>query len=151
MTEYNMVMDPVATCLDRLQGEANAFMSMLLSHLHIMKSHLERQWDSCNLQYAKILAEALIRGFHKRFRQMYKDKEVLMATAIHPHYKPAVLRKLAPDTVRAIKDRLISELINNAKNVAEQPGHTAPRHSDLSEDPDVLDLLVVEEEPGTNR
>ena len=66
-------------------------------------------------------------------------------------YCTAVLRNLAPDTVRAIKDRLISELVNNAKNVAEQPGPTAPRHSDLSEDPDVLDLFIVEEEPGTNR
>ena len=74
-----------------------------------------------------------------------------MATSICPHYTPAVLRKLAHDTVRAIKDRLFSELVNNAKNVAEQPGRTAPRCIDLSEDPDDLDLLIVEEEPVTNR
>lgn len=144
-----MVMDPVVACLDRLQGEANAFMGILLPHLHIMRSHLERQRDSGNLQHAKPLAEALIKGFDKRFCHLYKDEEVLMATAIQPHYTPAVLRKLAPDTVGAIKDRLIRELINNAKNVTKQPGPTAPRHSDLSEDPDILDLLV-DEEPGAD-
>jgi hypothetical protein len=103
-------MEPVANCLDRLQGEDTAYMGILLPNLHIMRTLLERQRDSGNLQYAKSLVEALLRGFEKRFGHLYDDMDIVMATALHPHYTPAILRKVAPDSVPAVKTRIVMEL-----------------------------------------
>lgn len=149
MSEYKAAMDPVAVCLDRLQGETNAYMGILLPSLHIMRSLLERQRDSVNLQYATPLVEALLKGFDTRFCHLYENKEVLMATAIHPHYTPAVLRKIAPAMVATIKDRLIRELNNSIKSKVEeeQTGRTAPLYRDLYEDSDVLHLLLDDDTP----
>ena len=36
--------------------------------------------------------------------------DVLMATALHPHYTPAVLKKITPDSVAAVKEKLVNEL-----------------------------------------
>ena len=36
--------------------------------------------------------------------------DVIMATALHPHYTPAVLKKIAPDSVAAVKQKIVNEL-----------------------------------------
>ena len=107
-------MEPVATCLDRLQAESTAYMGILLPNVHTMKTMLERLSNS--LEFAQPLVQALLRqqsaiqGFAARFGHLYEDQNVLMATALHPHNTLVMLTKVVPGKVQEIKDRIVREL-----------------------------------------
>ena len=110
LTEYQKVVEPVASCLDSLQGEANAYMGTLLPTLHIMKKTLEELMHEGNLIYAKPLVSALLTSYEKRFSRLYDDEKLVIATAVHPHYTPAVLTALAPGQKEYIENIIIREL-----------------------------------------
>jgi hypothetical protein len=151
-SEYRQVMEPVAACLDKLQGEENAYMGILLPSLHIVKCRLERERDSGNLQHAIPLVEALLKGLNTRFNHFYEDRDVLMATALHPHYTPVVLKKIAPDSVAAVKEKIVNELktaIMSAELDEQQPAPSEARSEELSEDTDFLDLLLDDDAHGS--
>ncbi len=99
-------MGPVAACLDTIQGEANAYMGILVPNLHIMKTLLERQMES-PLEYAMPLAEALLSAYQRRFGHLYSQNNILMATALHPHYTPVVIGVVAPENLALIKNKII--------------------------------------------
>ena len=111
-------MKPVADSLDKLQGEENTFTGggntyyrIILPTLHIMKTLLIRKRDQDALEYAKPLAEALLAAFEGRFGHLYQDENALIATAIHPHYTPAMLRVIASDEMQeTIIKRIVQEL-----------------------------------------
>ena len=115
--------------------------------LHIVKYHLDRERDDGNLQHAIPLVEALLNGLITKFNHFYADMDVLMATALHPHYTPVVLKKIAPDSVAAVKEKLVNELktaIMSADCVEpdeQQPAPSEARSEELSEDIDFLGLL----------
>ena len=73
-----------------------------------------------------------------------------MATALHPHYTPVVLKKIAHDSVAAVKENLVNELktaIMSADCTQPDEQKTAPseaRSKELSEDTDFLGLLDVD-------
>ncbi|QQP49858.1 Uncharacterized protein FKW44_010664 [Caligus rogercresseyi] len=57
--EYLDVMEPLATCLDRMQAEKWTYMGNLLPDLMILKHKLEIQKNR-NLKYARTLVDYLL-------------------------------------------------------------------------------------------
>ncbi|XP_077380569.1 uncharacterized protein LOC144020710 isoform X1 [Festucalex cinctus] len=109
LEEYWDVMKPVADTLNSLQGEDNAYMGILLPTLLVLKRWLQHQQRG-ELLYARPLVQSLLRGFDKRFVSLFEDQDLLMASALHPSFTPAVLSKIVPDQANAIKDRIFKEL-----------------------------------------
>lgn len=87
-------MQPVAECLDMLQGEGKAYMGALLPNLWLMKASLEEQSQNGDLVYARPLVQALLRCYEKRFGHLFEDGDLLMATALHPTFTPRPWRAL---------------------------------------------------------
>ena len=73
--------------------------------------------------------------------------DVLMTTALHPHYTPVFLKKVAPDSVESVKEKLVNELktaimsADCAEPGEQQPAPSEARSEELSEDTDFLGLL----------
>jgi hypothetical protein len=103
-------MQPVAECLDMLQGEGKAYMGALLPNLWLMKASLEEQSQNGDLVYARPLVQALLRCYEKRFGHLFEDGDLLMATALHPTFTPKALESIASDKVEEIRDRITREL-----------------------------------------
>ena len=112
MKEFKDVMGPVAECLNEIQGEANAYMGNLLPHLMILRGQLVQAMGRTDLSYAKSLAKALVDGFAKRFDRLFEDEQLLLATAVHPHWGFVAIQTLNPDKVQSVKNLLVQELVS---------------------------------------
>ncbi|XP_077404827.1 uncharacterized protein LOC144037315 isoform X5 [Vanacampus margaritifer] len=110
LEEYRDVLTPVADTLGSLQEEDNAYMGIVLPTLLVLKRWLLQHQQKGELQYAEPLLQALLRGFDKRFGSLFEDQDLLMASALHPSFTPAVLARIVPDQTSAIKDRIFTEL-----------------------------------------
>lgn len=96
-SEYVKVTAPLAACLDKLQAEEKAYMGCLLPQLRLLKDSLLRLSRDDTIRHAKNLVTYLLdqktgdrqgpRGFENRFGHLFKDMDLLMATAIHPNFK----------------------------------------------------------------
>jgi hypothetical protein len=148
LSEYVKVMGPVATCLDRLQAEYTADMGILLPNVHIMKTLLERLRDGNSLEYAQPLVEALLtqpsatKGFAARFGRLYEDQNILMATALHPHNTLVMLRKVVPDKVQEVKERIVRELEEMITSGREEEEGGVSLEVVMQEEKDYFDLLL---------
>lgn len=66
-------METAATCLDRLQSDAKAYMGILLPNLQVMKMRLEMVKEAGNLKHAAPLVNHLLeqprlnKGFAYRY------------------------------------------------------------------------------------
>ncbi|KAG0714401.1 hypothetical protein GWK47_014212 [Chionoecetes opilio] len=119
LQEYCKVMKPLANCLDRLQTEENAYLGVLLPTLTLMRLALERMEEARGdqaLTYAKPLVRALLRqegnkgGFNNRFSAMFKDLDLLMASALHPNYGMTTFNSVAPNMKEEIFQRIVKEM-----------------------------------------
>lgn len=113
-------MQPVAQCLDMLQGEGEAYMGVLLPNLWLMRVSLEELLQTDELLHARPLVQALLRGHSKRFGHLFQDGNLLMATALHPTFTPKALERIAPDKEEEIKNRIVRELKAVIKPRAEE-------------------------------
>jgi hypothetical protein len=93
MKEYAKTMEPLACCLDTLQGDSNCFYGMLLPKLIQLRNKL-RKMICDNLQYCSPLVNALFSGIGTRFGNLLAmdlsdmtAKESVLAAICHPHYK----------------------------------------------------------------
>lgn len=103
-------MQPVAQCLDMLQGEDEAYMGILLPNLWLMRVSLEELLQADELLYARPLVQALLRGYSKRFGRLFEDDNLLMATALHPTFTSKALERIAPEKEEDIENRIVEEL-----------------------------------------
>ncbi|KAG0717876.1 hypothetical protein GWK47_053584 [Chionoecetes opilio] len=112
-------MKPLANCLDRLQTEEKAYLGVLLPTLTLMRVALERMEEARGdqaLTYAKPLVRALLRqegnkgGFNNRFSAMFKDLDLLMASALHPNYGMTTFNSVAPNMKEEIFQRIVKEM-----------------------------------------
>ncbi|XP_076057324.1 uncharacterized protein LOC143034865 [Oratosquilla oratoria] len=116
LSEYMTVMKPVVECLDKVQSETSAYMGAFMPTLHMMRLHLENLKTDRNLQYAQPLVAALLgtegsgKGFYGRFAARLKEEDVLMATALHPHYTMSLVRHFSPNEAVDIKHRIVEEV-----------------------------------------
>lgn len=97
LKEYILVMSPIAISLDFLQAEDKAYFGVLLPTLYFIKKELTDIKEQGTLKYANSLMDYILdspsstptrpKGFHGRFGDLFMDKNLLAATALHPHYK----------------------------------------------------------------
>lgn len=137
MNEYTLVMQPVAQCLNMLQGEKRAYMGTLLPQLWLMKTSLEEKSENIHLVYARPLVQALLSGYEKRFGHLFQNRDLLMATALHPSFTLKALESIAPDMVEEIGDRITREIGDSIKPTEKQqqrqlgqPTEKEPHNSD---------------------
>ncbi|XP_076034188.1 uncharacterized protein LOC143020993 isoform X2 [Oratosquilla oratoria] len=127
LSEYIKVMKPVAECLDNVQSETNAYMGAFMPTLYMMRLHLENLKTDRSLQYAQPLVAALLgtegsgKGFYGRFAARLKEKDVLMATALHPHYTMSLVRHFSPDKAVDIKQHIVEEVMKMVDTEERQP------------------------------
>ena len=144
MREYREVMSPVALCLDELQGEQNAYMGNLLPHLMVLRGQLSRAAARTDLSYANPLAKKLLAAFKKRFNNLFHQDQLLVATAVHPHWAFVAIQTLVPQKVQHVKKLLVQELVtltvepraattSTTESGATQPesSHPGPMDTDL--------------------
>jgi hypothetical protein len=115
--QYCKIMKAVATCLDILQSEENAYMGILLPYLKFMQEQLNGLKTDTSIKDGQVLVNYLLKnpinskqGFHGRFKQYFEDEDLLMATALHPHFKLGVAGRISPDKKDDIRERIINEV-----------------------------------------
>jgi len=105
LDEYVQIMSPIATALDKLQGEEDCFLGNLTPTIHQVHKHLLRV-SSC-VNHTKQLAAGLSDAVKSRFRHLFSftcdsESTVYAAAAVcHPKLK---LRWLAEDKRQCMKD-----------------------------------------------
>jgi hypothetical protein len=119
LAQYCKIMQPVATCLDILQSEENAFMGILLPNLRLMQEELIGLKTDTSIKEGQALVNYLLVNpqnpkiaFRGRFEHMFQDEDLLMATALHPHFKLVVVGHICPDKKEVIRERVINEVRN---------------------------------------
>jgi hypothetical protein len=111
LKEYAQVMGPVATALDLLQGENQAYLGCLLPTLGVAMKKLEKNLSgSVPLTFCKPLVLALLQGIKKRFDPLLNDLECQLAAAFHPRFRLMWLQNREPDRVNAVKEAMVSQV-----------------------------------------
>jgi hypothetical protein len=121
LSQYCKIMQPVAACLDSLQSEEKAYMGNLLPTLKLMKDRLAALRTDPSIIEGQELVNFLLKNpdngkvaFSGRFQPLFEDMELLMATALHPHFKLAVVGYLNEGLKELIRNRVISEVFRRA-------------------------------------
>ncbi|CAG9791509.1 unnamed protein product [Diatraea saccharalis] len=123
MKEYAKVMAPVANALDRIQGEAQAYLGSLLPTIAATVYKL-KNIKSKGLVNCTALANALLNGIEKRFGPLLNDEQCLLAAAFHPKFRLIWLETYDSSRVDAVKksmekkveDALRQEAAENSKD-----------------------------------
>jgi len=85
MKEYVLVMRPVATALDKLQAEEQAYLGCMLPILATTVLSL-RELRATNLQFCLPLVDVLLMSIDRRFGHLLQEKEYLLAAGFHPRF-----------------------------------------------------------------
>ena len=94
LKEYVVVMEPIATILDQLQGDQNCYNGMLLPKLIQLRHKLHTITGENHLTYCSPLVNSLLNGLTSRFNSMFnldtsvpETKNAILAAVSHPQYK----------------------------------------------------------------
>src|ERR1700755_357510 len=140
-------MTPIAVRLDMLQDEKNAYAGVLLPNFFLLKDNLvELQREVKKFNYAKNLVNYLLKqpkpnkrkekGFEPRFSRIYDDCDLLMVTALHPHFKLGVAHRLKEGKYPAVKTRILEEInCNIASNFTPPHQGTKGNENESEMDP----------------
>ncbi|KAG5868429.1 hypothetical protein JTB14_029045 [Gonioctena quinquepunctata] len=123
MKEYAKVMAPVANALDRIQGEAQAYLVSLLPTIAATVYKL-KNIRSKGLVNFTALANALLNGIEKRFGPLLNDEQCQLAAAFHPKFRLIWLETHDSSRVDTVKkcmekkeeDALRQEAAENSKD-----------------------------------
>ena len=83
---------PVAKALDKIQGEDQAYLGILLPTVAATILRL-KELNFKGLVYCSPLIEALLAGIDKRFGFLLEDEECQLAAAFHPRFRLIWLEK----------------------------------------------------------
>src|SRR5678815_4478411 len=122
-------MAPIDVRLDMLQKEMNAYAGVLLPNFLLLKDKIgEMAREVEKFNYAKNLVNYLLKqpkankgkekGFEPRFSSLFDDFDLLMATALHLHFKLGVVRRLNEGKYQVSKSRILKKIkCNIASNL----------------------------------
>lgn len=116
-------MAPVANALDRIQGEAQAYLGSLLPTIAATVYKL-KNIKSKGLVNCTALANALLNGIEKRFGPLLNDEQCQLAAAFHPKFRLIWLETYDSSRVDAVRkcmekkveDALRQEAAENSKD-----------------------------------
>jgi hypothetical protein len=101
--EYTAAMAPIATALDRLQAEGQAYLGCVLPILAVTTMRLKDMKERRLLDFCSSLVEALLAGTEKRFGHLREDTEYQLAAGFHPRFRLGWLEKTSPDLVDRVR------------------------------------------------
>jgi len=140
LAQYCKVMAPVAECLGILQSEENAFMGILLPNLRLMQEQLTSLRTDTSIKEGQALVNYLLENPHDaniafsgRFEHMFQDEDLLMATALHPHFKLDIVGYISPGLKEVIRERVINEVMTQVDPVVDA---VEVKHLLTQDDPD---------------
>ncbi|KAG5890541.1 hypothetical protein JTB14_028292 [Gonioctena quinquepunctata] len=102
LLSFSTVMAPVANALDRIQGEAQAYLGSLLPTIAATVYKL-KNIKSKGLVNCTALANALLNGIEKRFGPLLNDEQCQLAAAFHPKFRLIWLETHDISRVDAVK------------------------------------------------
>ena len=142
LAQYCKIMKPVATCLDTLQSEVNAYMGILLPTIKLMKDQVAGLRRDNSIVEGQALITYLLENpqnprvaLKGRFEKMFEDKDLLVATALHPHFKLSVVGYLNPALKGDIKRQIVRQMVIRASPGEETGGETGQMQKEDEEDP----------------
>jgi hypothetical protein len=140
LAQYCKIMEPVAECLGILQSEENAFMGILLPNLRLMQEQLTNLRTDTSIKEGQALVNYLLENPHDaniafsgRFEHMFQDEDLLMATALHPHFKLCIVGHISPGLKEVIRERVINEVMTQVDPVVDA---VEVKHLLTQDDPD---------------
>lgn len=114
--EYIKIFTPVATALDKLQGEKNGCQGFIVPTLMAMRHHIVRQ--NCR-QITHEFKNAMLKVIDNRFNGYFQitndNRELLIASASLPRFKTNSFE--SEENKRFVKDLLIEECRHLSDNV----------------------------------
>ena len=119
LTEYHLVMQPVAAALDSLQGDSDCFYGMLLPKLVQLRNKLKSLETGSesypDLQHAKPLISAILSGMSCRYGDLLElrpaAKDAIVAAVSHPKYK---LRWVPPECKEEMTGIFVAAVTSSA-------------------------------------
>ncbi len=153
IAEYVTALKPIAVALDRLQGnkaESNAFMGFLLPTLLTVRQKLAVIIQSASLKHCCPLAEALLHGLEKRFRELFDFKPAsnsyIVAAVSHPFFKLRWIPQQHVEKCRLLFTNTCTQVESDMTSVDVNGGSTttnATSSSDLSSSATVEDEFFI--------
>lgn len=88
ITAYLKVMEPVAVCLDRLQGEQNSSQGFILPAIEKMKYDVTQvDGGNCTKCFKETMLSVINRRFEKYFKMDETNRELIVAAVTIPRFK----------------------------------------------------------------
>jgi hypothetical protein len=129
LAQYCKIMKPVATCLDILQAEEKAYMGIFLPTIKLMKDQVAVLRTDNSIEEGQELISYLLENptkpnvaFKGRFQHLFEDKDLLMATALHPHFKLGVVGYMNIQKKEDIKRAIVNEALMKVRPLEEIGG-----------------------------
>ena len=131
LKEYVQCMKPIASALDRLQGDKDCLMGELVPSIRSVKKKLEAVSFSERLVYCQPLAEGMLAKLEERFNKFLSfescSKEDMLAAISHPFFKlrwvPADKQNLLQDMlITAVKEELAKKKTSNGTEQGDDAG-----------------------------
>ncbi|XP_018309187.1 uncharacterized protein, partial [Mycetomoellerius zeteki] len=86
LEEYCQIMEPLARALDIIQGETGMYMGFLLPGLKTLQEKMEK-FNKNGFTHCQALITAIQEGLNKRFSTLFEDKNLIIASSLHPKFK----------------------------------------------------------------
>ena len=137
LDEYVKFMGPVAIALDRLQGESQCFLGLLMPTIQQVAKKINI--CSTTLQHCSVLAQALSQAVEARFPMVFsyttESQVFAAAAACHPKFK---LRWVSDNRKEFVKEAFLSEckVVATACATKEIPNSTAASAQSATEEKD---------------
>ena len=125
-------MSTVAKALDQVQGEANAYLGILLPIISITVYRLHKEQEK-SLRFCAPLVDALLGGINRRFYHLCDDRECQLASAFHPKFRLHWLKKFNEEKCGQVLTAVEGEVENYLIASGSGPDNTQ-RHEEDSED-----------------
>ena len=142
LQEYVSVMGPVATALDKLQGESQAYLSCLLPIIAITNLNLKKIQEEKYLAYCMPLVNTLIAGIEKRFGHLLSDQEFQLAAAFHPRFRLLWLEKCRPTMVDSVRLMMETVLEQGLKDEQESLASASEESTEETEGDDFFAAIT---------
>ena len=122
LTEYHLVMQPVAAALDSLQGDSDCFYGMLLPKLVQLRNKLKSLETGSesypDLQHAKPLISAILSGMSCRYGDLLElrpaAKDAIVAAVSHDSHPKYKLRWVPPECKEEMTGIFVAAVTSSA-------------------------------------
>jgi hypothetical protein len=143
LEEYLKIMAPIATALDKLQGESNCYIGLLMPTIQQVKKKL--LMVEATVEHSGPLIDGLVRSLERRFAHLFEynnsSQMFVVAAMCHPNFK---LRWVPADK----KDWAKSAFLTEAKKCSETAGATTTLSSSAAVESD--DFFQFEDDEHSN-